>query len=537
MFFSFFLLLSILFEKTHTKKKKKQVISHLAEELHDVRVRKDCVLTLCNLSYGTNSAQMTLDGATHTLCELCDLRSAITMERISIVFRNLSSHQGNVRRMVGAGVVPTLVAIASKGSLDTKIHCMVGLCLISFEPTVRLAMAEEGAIPAIMELSSYIGTRAAVHYCGMAISNIAAESKAQGILVKAGAITTLMAWMDQASTSEAEGSSRKNKHHQEQTEEELMHAARQRAEVPAVEEGELEALTERFDEPKINFEEKSLPWRKFHIQLRVSEPEPPPLPTIQRPVIVNRKDLKRQRAAAKAALMNAANEGDESAAAALIGGRPPNPADVENEKILKRAGDKMSLMFEGDYKVGDPDAELVEKLKRKDGGSWAKRTEVLVSGLKKTSEGEDGDDQHRGSPGGGNNEGGGEGTDGAKGGFEELFQSMRTGDMPMTGASEKDEGNEVPETSSPVGATSPLSFRSPASGTGSPMLSPTSSMGDPRFSGAVNNEVFDEFELTMDEVRDTTDNATFGSLGFGEEDFFKHLDNLNLVEPGRKIRK
>lgn len=46
-------------------------------------------------------------------------------------------------------------------------------------------MAEEGAIPAIMELSSYIGTRAAVHYCGMAISNIAAESKAQGILVKA----------------------------------------------------------------------------------------------------------------------------------------------------------------------------------------------------------------------------------------------------------------------------------------------------------------------------------------------------------------
>ena len=97
----------------------------MADNLHDTRVRKDCVLTLCNLSFATNSAQMTSDGATHTLCELCDLRSAISMERISIVFRNLASHQGNVRRMVGAGVVPTLVAIASKGSLDTKIHCMM----------------------------------------------------------------------------------------------------------------------------------------------------------------------------------------------------------------------------------------------------------------------------------------------------------------------------------------------------------------------------------------------------------------------------
>ena len=474
----------------------------MADALHDRRVRKDCVLTLCNLSFATNSAQMTTDGATHTLCELCDLRSAISMERISIVFRNLASHQGNVRRMVGAGVVPTLVAIASKGSLDTKIHCMIGLCLISFEPTVRLTMSEEGAIPAIMELSSYIGTRAAVHYCGMAISNIAAESKAQGILVKAGAISTLMAWMDQASHS-----GHKKNGSKEQTEEELMHEARQRVQVPLVEEGELEALSERFDEPKVQFEEKSLPWRKFHIQLRVSEPESPPLPNIQRPVIVTRKSKRRSvpKEKPKSPKSNAmGKKKGESSSSGLIG-RPPNPADVENEKILERAKKKMDNHSSSALQVTSPNEELVADLRKKDNHIYAKRNEISISVTKSN----DNDRYREGHGTSGSNAGNTIAT--GEGGFEALFESMRTGEHPIVESSPV-----VPET-------------------GSPTSNGASSTHDDGYErrehhmmggNEVNNEVFMDFETTMQEVQTTTANSTFGSVGFGEEDFFKHLDHV-----------
>ena len=513
----------------------------MADNLHDTRVRKDCVLTLCNLSFATNSAQMTSDGATHTLCELCDLRSAISMERISIVFRNLASHQGNVRRMVGAGVVPTLVAIASKGSLDTKIHCMIGLCLISFEPTTRLTMAEEGAIPAIMELSSYIGTRAAVHYCGMAISNIAAESKAQGILVKAGAISTLMAWMDQASHS-GNGHKKGSKHHKpEQSEEELMHAARQRVQVPKVEEDELEPLTERFDEPKVKFEERSLPWRKFHIQLRVSEPEPPPLPSIQRPVIVNKKSSRKRAPPPAKKTDETTTEKDTEGGGVGSIGRPLNPVDIENEKILKKAEDK--LHASSTFSVGIPDDDLIEELKRKDVGSWAKRTEVSVSTFKQGDGNNYDDDNEEGrfsSLGEERNQYNNNNGDSQEGGFEALFQSMRTGDMPVA-------GELVPETGSPGSPGSPVSGSpgspgSPVSGSPGSPFSNTGSTGSPltgdlRGEQDFSNEIFQDFETTMHDVKESTANSTFGSLGFGNGDFFSHLDSLDLREKGAKQRK
>ena len=478
---------------------------------------------------------MTSDGATHTLCELCDLRSAISMERISIVFRNLASHQGNVRRMVGAGVVPTLVAIASKGSLDTKIHCMIGLCLISFEPTICLTMAEEGAIPAIMELSSYIGTRAAVHYCGMAISNIAAESKAQGILVKAGAISTLMAWMDQASHSGRHHKGSKNQKN-EQTEEELMHAARQRIQVPTVEEDELEPLTERFEEPRVKFEERSLPWRKFHIQLRVSEPEPPPLPSIQRPVIVHRKSSKKHRKPPPTKKSDTNKEKTPvEGSVGVLAGRPPNPVDVENERILKRAEEK--LHSESTLSVGLPDDDLVDELKHKDVSSWAKRTEVSISALKK---GETNEDNFATGGGGGGLYMNGDGhqnnsntTSGGEqlGGFEALFQSMRTGDMPV-------EGELVPETGSSSSRSSPTSPTS-ADGTqrSSTRIDGSPLMEDIRREEEFSNDIFQDFEVTMHDVKESTANSTFGSLGFGDEDFFKHLDDLNLQELGKKQQR
>ena len=174
-----------------------RVVSVLAESIHDSRVRRDCVLALCNLSFNTNSSRMTNDGATHTLCELCDLRNTMNMERIAVVFRNLASHQGNVRRMVSAGVVSMLVAIASKNpGLHTLEHVLVALCLISFEESVREAMAEDGAVRTVMSVASQLGSRESMHYCGLTISNLAADSGAHKMLVAAGAIGTLMKWME-----------------------------------------------------------------------------------------------------------------------------------------------------------------------------------------------------------------------------------------------------------------------------------------------------------------------------------------------------
>ena len=49
----------------------------------------------------------------------------------------------------------------------------------------------------------------------------------------------------------------------------------------------------------------------------------------------------------------------------------------------------------------------------------------------------------------------------------------------------------------------------------------------------VNNEVFTDFEATMQEVKRTTANSTFG---FGSNDFFSHLDSLKLTERGLKTK-
>jgi hypothetical protein len=491
---------------------------------------------------------MTTDGATHTLCQLIDLRSPLSMERISIVFRNLASHQGNVRRMVGAGVVPTLVAIASKGGIDTKIHCLIGLCLISFEPTVRLIMSEEGAIPAIMELSSYIGTRAAVHYSGMAISNIAAESKAQEILVKSGAISTLMAWMDQASHS---GGHKTSSHHKRKTEEELMHEARKRVQVPIVEEAELETLSERFDEPRVKFDERSLPWRKFHIQLRVSEPEPPPLPNIQRPVL--KKQRRRRKSATakdkkdKSKPNKKSSKDDKMKEPAVSGnglvGRPPNPTDVENEKILSRANEKLSSTS-SDLHISTANEKVVSELRKKDNGSWTNPTNNFSISATKTNA----DAVTLNDTNNLNVDTSDENIEGS-GGFEGLFRSMRQGEFPVA---------ENPEIEEPT--TSP-----PRPETGSPAVSPKHGSGEDtngppspydimqqheedlekeesiQFNNGknyANNEIFADFETEMHNVRNNVANNTFGAIDFGGDgDFFAHLDSLNLKERGQKKRR
>jgi hypothetical protein len=541
-----------------------QVVSFLAEKIHDKRVRKDCVLTLCNLSYGTNSSQMTTDGATHTLCELCDLHVSINMERISVVFRNLASHQGNVRRMVGAGVVPTLVAIASKGSVETKLHCLVGLCLISFEPTVRLSMAEEGAIPTIMELSRYIGNRAAVHYCGMAISNIAAEPKAQAILVKAGAILTLMEWMDHQTSSNntndddddfmgggGEKKKKNRRHHkQEESEEELMRRARQRAAVPPVEPSELEPLSERFEEPRVKFAERSLPWRKFHIQLKVVEPEPPPMPAIARPVIGAKKKRKKRRASTpggtkikkknkdndgKKKEKEAGKDGEEDAIEMLLK-RTENPQDVENHKIL--SGLKGKIVEECKPTVLPADESIIDELKAKDVASWARRTQpAIVHAHDPEGKGGEGKDDGPRSPllGEGEGDGSGPGT-----GFEGLFASMRTGSMPIMDppksplfSSRRDGAGGDGYQGGDMAAMANPHSRSAAFGTSTvPQVMPEDSMGSEMSPGPVPEEgdVFFDFENTMQDVRHTNskNNRTTArnTADFGTQDFMQHLDGL-----------
>ena len=79
---------------------------------------------------------MTLDGATHTICALCDMHISISRERIATVFHNLSSQQDNIRSMGSAGAVPTLVAIGSKTSAEVRVNFLIALCLISLESQV-----------------------------------------------------------------------------------------------------------------------------------------------------------------------------------------------------------------------------------------------------------------------------------------------------------------------------------------------------------------------------------------------------------------
>ena len=53
-------------------------------------------------------------------------------------------------------------------------------------------MNEEGDVSSVMEVPHDIGTPVAIHYCGLTISNIAVENRAQELLVIVGALTVLM---------------------------------------------------------------------------------------------------------------------------------------------------------------------------------------------------------------------------------------------------------------------------------------------------------------------------------------------------------
>jgi len=255
----------------------------------------------------------------------------------------LASHQGNVRRMVGAGVVPTLVAIANKSGIDTQFHCLIALTLISYEPSVRVIIAQEGAVEGLLMLSHNIGTAAAVHYCGLAISNIAAEEDAQQILVQAGAIATLMKWMD----NQTHGGGNKSI-----DEDKLIRQARQRAHVPPVEDSELLPLEERFSEPKVKFEQRSLPWRKFRIQMKVVEPEPPSMPGIRRP---------------EASKSRGKTEDQDSMT-------EDAKAMMQNVMVDIKSHVAREIKF--------PDETVLQSLKAKDKGSWAKRNEVGINHFK-----------------------------------------------------------------------------------------------------------------------------------------------------------
>ena len=335
-----------------------RILGLLSEILRgDERVRQDCVVALSNLSAHSNSHRMTMDGATHTLCELCDLKNVRSMERIAVVFRNLSCHQANARRMVEAGVVPTLDAISKRGNPDTIRHCLVALCNLSFAKddlpgaSVRQKMAEEGAATCVMRLSRILDTVEAFQFCGLSISNLASDRNAHQLLVEAGAINLLMEWLDRQ-TNKPKSKKKKNgedNYYQEDLNDDadkILIKARHRIEVPTVEEAkDLPKVNVSFIEPHVEFSAKSLPWRKFTVELTPNEPNPPNLPNVERPIVKK---------------IPGANISDEDCTTDLAVGM--GDENHSYERIL----------------MPELDAELVKELKAKDSGTWAKHTPIKV---------------------------------------------------------------------------------------------------------------------------------------------------------------
>lgn len=321
-------------------------------ELRDERVRQDCVVALCNLSAHSNSAKMTNDGATHTLCELCDLKNVSSMERIAVVFRNLSCHQANARRMVDAGVVPTLVAMSSRGNPETVQHTLVALCNLSFEPTVRKTMAEEGAAKCVMRLSRGLDTVEAVQFCGLTISNLASDQAAHKILVEAGAISTLMAWLEKQTRPRGRHRTPEEEVAQNDADK-ILQKARHRIEVPRVLSTDLQKVSVKLTEPEVKFSLRSLPWRKLSVQSTAHEPAEPALPKVERPVVTSSS-------------VQGANVSDEDCTTDLAEGM----GDTEHsyERIM----------------LTQLDAEVMKELKHRDASSWAKHTTVSVSNANET---------------------------------------------------------------------------------------------------------------------------------------------------------
>jgi hypothetical protein len=313
-------------------------------ELRDERVRQDCVVALCNLSAHSNTSKMTNDGATHTLCELCDLRNVRSMERIAVVFRNLSCHQANARRMVDAGVVPTLVAMSTRGNPRTVDHALVAICNLSFEPTVRQTMAEEGAAHCVMRLSRGLDTIEAVQFCGLTISNLASDQAAHKILVEAGAISTLMEWLAKQT---APRNKRLSNAFEDQSNEadKILHFARHRIEVPKVEKSDLKEVKIALVQPEVSFTLRSLPWRKLSVQSTAHEPSAPRLPAVQRPIVT-------------ASSVSGANITDEDCSTDLADGM--GVAENTYSRIL----------------ITELDKVIMKNLKHRDSGTWAKNTKL-----------------------------------------------------------------------------------------------------------------------------------------------------------------
>ena len=122
--------------------------------------------------------------------------------------------------------------------------------------------------------------------------------------------------------------------------------ARHRIEVPKVEEAkDLPKVNVSFIEPHVEFSAKSLPWRKFTVELTPNEPNPPNLPNVERPVVKK---------------IPGANISDDDCTTNLANGM--GDENHSYERIL----------------LPELDAELVKTLKAKDMGTWAKHTPVKV---------------------------------------------------------------------------------------------------------------------------------------------------------------
>ena len=127
----------------------------------------------------------------------------------------------------------------------------------------------------------------------------------------------------------------------------LMHKARHRHPVPPVQQGELVPLTDPMPPPAIKFHPRKLPWRKFHMPTNVTEPRPPDMPTIERPEISHSPH---------------SASGDSS-------------IDADTKPLMDAVGKK----FEGYGRalLPHPNEQIMEMLKTKDAGAWARRVDPL----------------------------------------------------------------------------------------------------------------------------------------------------------------
>ena len=139
--------------------------------------------------------------------------------------------------------------------------------------------------------------------------------------------------------------------------------ARHRIEVPTVEEAkDLPKVSVSFVEPHVEFSPRSLPWRKFTVELTPNEPNPPNLPNVERPIVKQ---------------IPGAIISDEDCTTHLADGMEDE--NHSYERILQ----------------AELDADLLKDLKAKDAGTWAKHTPIKVKSQEKSLSHEKGENHDK----------------------------------------------------------------------------------------------------------------------------------------------